>query len=93
MKCHLLPLCRVSEKLQLSLVLSDGVGQPHSVDEDGEPTSHLMTFTRKQGMQLVSQRQFGFLQKALWTVQLGSVEDYNTTFWKDVAKNETTSTW
>eukprot|EP00971_Amphidinium_carterae_P315107 6263589-Amphidinium_carterae.1 len=47
---HLLPLCRISEKLQLSLVLSDGIGQLRCVDDKGETTSHLMTFTRHQGM-------------------------------------------
>eukprot|EP00971_Amphidinium_carterae_P240369 4772029-Amphidinium_carterae.1 len=35
---HLMPLCRVSEKLKLSLVLSDGVGQLRCVDDDGEST-------------------------------------------------------
>eukprot|EP00971_Amphidinium_carterae_P026762 527888-Amphidinium_carterae.1 len=39
---HLLPLCRISEKLQLSLVLSDGIGQLRCVDDEGETTSHLM---------------------------------------------------
>eukprot|EP00971_Amphidinium_carterae_P038431 755850-Amphidinium_carterae.1 len=45
---HLLPLCRISEMLQLSLVLSDGIGQLRCVDDEGETTSHLMTFTRHQ---------------------------------------------
>eukprot|EP00971_Amphidinium_carterae_P088810 1757466-Amphidinium_carterae.1 len=38
-------------------------------------------------MQLVSKQQFECLRHALWTVQLGTVNDYNTSFWKDVAKN------
>eukprot|EP00971_Amphidinium_carterae_P291700 5790871-Amphidinium_carterae.1 len=46
-----------------------------------------MTFTRHQGMQYVSKDQFECLRKALWTVQLRTVEDYNTSFCKDVAKN------
>eukprot|EP00971_Amphidinium_carterae_P226660 4495618-Amphidinium_carterae.4 len=82
---HLMPVCRVSEKFQLSLALSDGVGQIRCVDDDGESISHLMTFTRYQGMQWVSKEQC--LRQALWTVQLGTVESYNTTFWKDVAAN------
>eukprot|EP00971_Amphidinium_carterae_P324315 6444783-Amphidinium_carterae.1 len=64
---HLMPLCRVLEKLQLSLVLSDGVGQLRCTDDDGETTSHLMTFTRFQGMQWVSRQQFECLRQALWT--------------------------
>eukprot|EP00971_Amphidinium_carterae_P122013 2416199-Amphidinium_carterae.2 len=48
---HLIPLCRVSEKLELSLVLSDGVGQLRCTNDDGENTSHLMTFTRFQGLE------------------------------------------
>eukprot|EP00971_Amphidinium_carterae_P042760 840516-Amphidinium_carterae.2 len=47
---HLLPLCCISEKLQLSLVLSDGVGQLRCLDDNGESTSHMMTFTRKQAL-------------------------------------------
>eukprot|EP00971_Amphidinium_carterae_P011053 217666-Amphidinium_carterae.1 len=46
-----------------------------------------MTFTRHQGMQWVSKQQFECLRQALWTVQLGTVKDYNTSFWKEVAKN------
>eukprot|EP00971_Amphidinium_carterae_P263334 5224639-Amphidinium_carterae.1 len=84
---HLLPLCRISEKLQLSLVLSDGIGQLRCVDDEGETTSHLMTFTRHQGMQYVCKEQFEVLRKALWTVQLGTVKEYNTSFWQDVATN------
>eukprot|EP00971_Amphidinium_carterae_P336815 6473364-Amphidinium_carterae.1 len=84
---HLLPLCRISEKLQLSLVLADGIGQLRCIDDGGTTTSHLMTFTRHQGMQYVSKEQFECLRKALWTVQLRTVDEYNTSFWKDVAKN------
>eukprot|EP00971_Amphidinium_carterae_P082233 1626256-Amphidinium_carterae.1 len=46
-----------------------------------------MTFTRHQGMQYVSKEQFEVLRQALWTVQLGTVNAYNTTFWKNVAKD------
>eukprot|EP00971_Amphidinium_carterae_P019198 377956-Amphidinium_carterae.1 len=84
---HLMPLCRVSEKLELSLVLSDGVGQLRCTDDDGKSTSHLLTFTRFQGMQWVSKEQLECLRQALWTVQLGTVTCYNTSFWKDVALN------
>eukprot|EP00971_Amphidinium_carterae_P278767 5534112-Amphidinium_carterae.1 len=69
-----------------TLVLSDGVGQLRCTDDDGKTTCHLMTFTHFQGMQWVSKQQFECLQQALWTVQLGTVTDCNTSFWKDVAK-------
>eukprot|EP00971_Amphidinium_carterae_P087248 1726498-Amphidinium_carterae.1 len=46
-----------------------------------------MTFTRHQGMQYVSKEQFEFLRQALWTVQLGTVKTYNTSFWKSVAQD------
>eukprot|EP00971_Amphidinium_carterae_P031783 626078-Amphidinium_carterae.2 len=46
-----------------------------------------MTVTRHQGMQWVSKQQFECLRQALWTVQLGTVKDYNTSFWKEVARN------
>eukprot|EP00971_Amphidinium_carterae_P070501 1394508-Amphidinium_carterae.1 len=45
-----------------------------------------MTFTRHQGMQYVSKEQFEVLRQALWTVQLGTVKAYNTSFWKSVAQ-------
>eukprot|EP00971_Amphidinium_carterae_P079055 1564125-Amphidinium_carterae.1 len=35
----------------------------------------------------VSKEQFECPRQALWTVQIGTVENYNTSFWKDVATN------
>eukprot|EP00971_Amphidinium_carterae_P139671 2767157-Amphidinium_carterae.1 len=38
-------------------------------------------------MQYVSKEQFEVLRQALWTVQLGTVKNYNTSFWKCVAQD------